>query len=58
MKQYNVTAQVYNKFDPTKQTILMNEIVPAISKHNAIDYFTEIFTIDYFIMKIYSVEEI
>lgn len=58
MKKFNITAQVYNKFDNHKQTILMNEIISAKSKAEAYDSFHEIYSIDHEIVKIYSVEEI
>ena len=58
MKQYNITAQVYSKFDNARQTILMNEVVSAKSTDNAVDSFKEIFEVDYHIVKIYSIEEI
>lgn len=58
MKKFNVTAQVYNKFDSHKQTVLMNEVVSAPSKPEAYDVFYEIYSIDHEIVKIYSVEEI
>lgn len=58
MKQYNITAQVYNKFDGYKQTIFMNEIVMATSKDHAISLFQEIYSHDHEILKIYSAEEI
>jgi ribosomal protein L20A (L18A) len=58
MKQYNVTAQVYNKYDQYKQTLLMNRVIDALSEDDAIDLFHKIFLLDYKILKIYSVEEI
>jgi len=58
MKTFNVTAQVYSKFDPYKQTILMNEIVLSSSEDNAKISFQNIYDHDYKIIKIYSVEEI
>lgn len=58
MKKFNVTAQVYNKFDNHKQTVFMNEIVSAPSQAEAYDTFNEIYSIDHEIVKIYSVEEI
>lgn len=58
MKKFNITAQVYNKFDKDKQTILMNEIVSAKSIAEAYDTFHEIYEIDHEIVKIYSIEEI
>jgi ribosomal protein L20A (L18A) len=58
MKQYNITAQVYNKFDSYKQTILFNHVVSALTENEAIDLFYNFFLLDYKILKIYSVEEI
>ena len=58
MKHYNITAQVYSKFDKYKQTIFMNEIVIADSTDHAIIMFREIYHHDHKILKIYSVEEI
>lgn len=58
MNQYNITAHVYNLFDNYKQTILMNEIVSATSKDQAIEIFKEIFEIDHKIIKIFSAEPI
>ena len=56
MKQFNVTAQVYNKFDAYKQTILMNEVVSATSVEDAIKAFQKIFETDYKVIKVYSAE--
>lgn len=56
MKQFNVTAQVYNKFDTYKQTILMNEVVSASSVEDAIKAFQKIFEADYKVIKVYSAE--
>jgi hypothetical protein len=57
MKQFNVTAQIYNKLDKTKQTILMNEIIDASSKEKAIATFHDLVDDEYHIVKIYSIEE-
>lgn len=56
MKQFNVTAQVYNKFDTYKQTMLMNEVVSASSEEEAIKTFQKIFEPDYKVVKVYSAE--
>lgn len=56
MKQFNVTAQVYNKFDTYKQTMLMNEVVSASSEEEAINTFQKIFESDYKVVKVYSAE--
>lgn len=58
MKLYNVTAQVYNLFDPYKQTILDNLEIAANSTKAATDLYYESTKIKYHIIKIYSVEEI
>ena len=58
MYQYNVTAQVYNKFDNSKQTLLMNEVISASSNQEAIKTFKEMYSIDHEIVKVYSVESI
>lgn len=58
MNKYNVTAQVYNKFDNDKQTLLMNDIISASSNQDAIKTFQEIYSVDHEIVKIYSVENL
>lgn len=58
MKQYNITAQVYNLFDPYKQTILFNDVISAKSSDEAVIAFNSIFGTDHKILQIYSVEEI
>lgn len=58
MKKYNVTAQVYSKFDDDKQTLLMNEVISASSNQDAIKSFREIYSVDHEIVKIYSAENI
>lgn len=58
MNMYNVTAQVYSKFDDDKQTLLMNEVISASSNQDAIKSFREIYSIDHEIVKIYSAENV
>jgi hypothetical protein len=58
MKHFNITAQVYSKFDQYKQTIFMNEMIMADSADNAATLFQEIYNRDHKILKIYSIEEI
>jgi hypothetical protein len=58
MNKYNITAQVYNKFDSHKQTMLLNEIISANSQEDAKKTFREIYDTDHEIIKIYSAEEI
>lgn len=58
MNKYNITAQIYNKFDDSKQTILMCETIKSNSQEDARKQFEEIYGIDHHIVKIYSVEAI
>lgn len=59
MKSFNVTAQVYKKDDPTKQTILINNVVLSDDAQYAIDIFKlNISTEDLVLVKILSVEEV
>jgi len=58
MKTFNITAQIYDKFDEFKQTILVNDIIKAVSQDEADKTFREIHGINNEIVKIYSVVEI
>jgi hypothetical protein len=58
MQQYNITAQVYNKYDSYKQTLLINDVISASSKEEATNYFKQSLVLDYKLLKIYSIEEI
>lgn len=58
MQQFNVTAQIYEKNDKYKQTILMNDIIDASSKEQAISIFKANYEPINTILKIYSVEKI
>lgn len=59
MKTFNITAQVYKNNDPSKQTILMNQVTDGISQDDAINNFKLHFpSIEYNLLKIYSAEEI
>lgn len=59
MKIFNITAQVYKNNDPSKQTILFNQIFDGSSPDNAIENFKLHFpSIEYSLVKIYSAEEI
>lgn len=59
MKLFNITAQVYQNSDPSKQTILFNQIFDGISSDDAINNFKLHFpNIEYSLVKIYSAEEI
>ena len=39
MKLFNITAQVYESNDPSRQTILMNEPIRSSHKESAVDLF-------------------
>lgn len=58
MKEFNITAQIYDKNDKDKQTILINKAFFALSKEKAITMFYDSLDENDEIMKIYSVEEI
>ena len=58
MNKFNITAQAYSLFDKYKQTLLLNEVVYAMSENEAVKYFNELLGMDHKILKIYSVEEI
>jgi hypothetical protein len=58
LKQYNITAQVYSKFDPYKQTILMNDVLSARCENSACESFKQMYGVDHTIVKIYSVEPV
>jgi len=59
MKLFNITAQVYKNNDPSKQTILFNQVFDGSSPDNAIQNFKLHFpSIEYCLVKIYSAEEI
>ena len=59
MKIFNITAQVYKNNDPSKQTLLFNQVMDGLSSDNAIENFKLHFpSIEYSLVKIYSAEEI
>lgn len=59
MRTFNITAQVYKNDDPSKQTILFNQVFDGSSPDNAIENFKLHFpSIEYSLIKIYSAEEI
>lgn len=59
MKLFNITAQVYKNNDPSKQTILFNQVFDGSSAENAIENFKLHFpSIEYTLVKVYSAEEI
>lgn len=58
MNQYNITAQVYDKFVHPKQTLLINEIVHASSPEEAAHKFEYNSVPNLKVLKIYSIEKI
>lgn len=56
MKMYNITAQVYDLHDTSKQNLLINQVVDALSEDEAIFRFTDQYRIKFQIVKIHSVE--
>lgn len=57
LNTYNVTAQVYDRQDKDKQTLLINRIIEARSDSNAINEFYGQ-NPEYEIIKIFSTEKI
>lgn len=59
MKLYNITAQVYQNNDLSKQHLLINQVYDGLSSDEALNNFKLHFPgIEYSIVKILSVEEI
>lgn len=58
MNQYNITAQVYESGDATKQTLLVNQVIDAHNPEEAANSFKWQNNIEFKIVKIYSVEQI
>lgn len=58
MKTFNITAQIYDKSDIYKQSILMNELVMAPCSADAKNTFEQIYNKTHKVIRIFSVEEI
>lgn len=59
ISQFNITAQIYNKNDRTKQTILMNNIIESTNQQSAIDMFKlKLISENDILVQILSVEKI
>ena len=54
---YNITAQVYDLHDKSKQNLLINQVIDAVSKDDAVFQFQDQYRIKFQIIKIHSVEE-
>lgn len=58
MRKFNITAQVYESNDASKQTILLNKEVDSISEEQAREKFENYhLNPHYILVKIYSIEE-
>lgn len=57
MNMYNVTAQVYDLHDTSKQHLLINQVVRASSKEDASFQFQDHHRIKFQVVKIHSIEE-
>ena len=53
---YNITAQVYELHDTSKQHLLINQVVDASSKEDAIFQFEDQNRIKFQVVKVHSVE--
>ena len=57
MKQFNITAQVYELHDTSKQHLLINQVIDGTSEEDAIFQFKDQYRIKFQVVKIHSVEE-
>lgn len=57
MNKYNITAQVYELHDTSKQHLFMNQIIDAKSEDDAIFQFKDQHRIKLQVVKIHSVEQ-
>jgi hypothetical protein len=57
MKMYNITAQVYELHDTSKQHLLINQVMDAASEEDAIFQFKDQYRIQFQVVKIHSVEQ-
>lgn len=57
MNKYNITAQVYELHDTSKQHLLINQIIDAASEEDAIFQFKDQYRIKFQIVKIHSAEQ-
>lgn len=58
VKEFAITAQIYNKFDESKQHLLICESIMADSSSHARKSFEDTFGIDHEIVKIHSVIDV
>jgi hypothetical protein len=59
LKQFNITAQVYDLHDTSKQNLLINQVMDAVSTEDAIFQFQDQYCrIQFQVVKIHSVEQV
>ena len=58
MTRYNITAQVYDLHDISKQNLLINQVVDAVSTEDAEFQFQDQYRIQFQVVKIHSVEQV
>lgn len=56
MRMNNITAQVYELHDSSKQHLLINQVIDASSENDAIFQFKDQYRIKFQVVKIHSVE--
>jgi hypothetical protein len=54
---YNITAQVYELHDTSKQHLLINQVVDAKSEDDAVFQFKDQYRIKFQVVKIHSIEQ-
>jgi hypothetical protein len=54
---FNITAQVYDLHDTSKQHLLINQVIDAASEKDAIFQFKDQHRIKFQVVKIHSVEQ-
>lgn len=57
MNQYNITAQVYDLHDTSKQHLLINQVIDGTSEDDAAIQFKDQYRIKFQIVKIHSIEQ-
>ena len=57
MRMYNITAQVYELHDKSKQHLLINQVIDAASEDDAIFQFKDQYRIKFQVVKIHSIEQ-
>ncbi len=55
MKTYNITAQVYELHDTSKQHLFINQVIDATSEEDAVYQFKDQHRIKFQVVKIHSV---